>query len=123
MRFALILISAIGFALPAALPVRAAETPFDAGLYRLAEILGSLHFLRNLCGEPGTSWRDEMEKLLASENPDAERRARFIASFNRGYRSFQTTYTVCTSSAVEAINRYTREGETISSEIASRYGN
>ena len=123
MRFALILVSALSFALPAALPARAVETPFDAGLYRLAEILGTLHFLRNLCGEAGTSWRDEMEKLLASENPDAERRAKFIASFNRGYRSFQTTYTVCTSSAVEAINRYTREGETISSEIASRYGN
>jgi uncharacterized protein (TIGR02301 family) len=110
-------------ALIAVSPARAAEAPFDAGLYRLAEILGSLHFLRNLCGETGTSWRDEMEKLLASENPDAERRARFIASFNRGYRSFQTSYTVCTSSAVEAIKRYTREGETISSDIASRYGN
>lgn len=110
-------------ALIAASPARAAEAPFDAGLYRLAEILGSLHFLRNLCGEAGTRWRDEMEKLLASENPDAERRAKFIANFNRGYRSFRTTYTVCTSSAVEAINRYTKEGETISSEIASRYGN
>ena len=105
------------------LPARAAEAPFEPGLMRLAEILGSLHFLRNLCGEKGDQWRVEMEKLLASENPDPARRARFIASFNRGYRSFGSTYTQCTPSATEAINRYMKEGENLSRDIASRYGN
>ena len=105
------------------LPARAAEAPFEPGLMRLAEILGSLHFLRNLCGEKGDQWRAEMEKLLASENPDPSRRARFIASFNRGYRSFGSTYTQCTPSATEAINRYMKEGEDLSRDIASRYGN
>ena len=104
-------------------PVRAAEAPFEPGLMRLAEILGSLHFLRNLCGEKGDRWRAEMEKLLESEKPDPERRARFIASFNRGYRSFNGTYTQCTASATEAIGRYMREGEQLSRDIASRYGN
>ena len=102
---------------------RAAEAPFDPGLMRLAEILGSLHFLRNLCGEKGDQWRGEMQKLLDSENPDPARRARLVASFNRGYRSFGSTYTRCTPSATEAINRYMREGETLSRDIASRYGN
>jgi len=104
-------------------PVRAAEAPFEPGLMRLAEILGSLHFLRNLCGEKGDQWRVEMEKLLETENPDPDRRARFIASFNRGYRSFGTSYTRCTASATEAINRYMKEGEALSRDIASRYGN
>lgn len=104
-------------------PALAAEAPFEPGLMRLAEVLGSLHFLRNLCGEKGDQWRVEMEKLLASENPDPERRARFIASFNRGYRSFGGTYTQCTASATEAISRYMKEGETLSRDIASRYGN
>jgi uncharacterized protein (TIGR02301 family) len=107
----------------APMSVRAAEAPFEPGLMRLAEILGSLHFLRNLCGEKGDRWRAEMEKLLESENPDPERRARFIASFNRGYRSFGSTYSRCTPSATEAINRYMREGEALSRDIASRYGN
>ena len=102
---------------------RAAEAPFEPGLMRLAEILGSLHFLRNLCGEKGDQWRVEMEKLLESENPDPQRRARFIASFNHGYRSFGTSYTRCTASATEAINRYMKEGEALSRDIASRYGN
>jgi len=104
-------------------PAFSAEAPFEPGLMRLAEVLGSLHFLRNLCGEKGDQWRGEMEKLIDSENPDPERRARFIASFNRGYRSFGGTYTQCTASATEAISRYMKEGETLTRDIASRYGN
>jgi uncharacterized protein (TIGR02301 family) len=104
-------------------PALCAEAPFEPGLMRLAEVLGSLHFLRNLCGEKSDQWRSEMEKLLDSENPDPDRRARFIASFNRGYRSFGGTYTQCTPSATEAISRYMKEGETLSRDIASRYGN
>ncbi|KQZ13027.1 hypothetical protein ASD44_02275 [Mesorhizobium sp. Root554] len=104
-------------------PARAVEAPFEPGLMRLAEILGSLHFLRSLCGETGGNWRTEMEKLLESESPDPERKARFIASFNRGYRSFGTAYSQCTPSATEAISRYVKEGEALSRDIASRYGN
>ena len=107
----------------AARPALAAESPFEPGLMRLAEVLGSLHFLRNLCGEKGDQWRGEMEKLIDSENPDPERRARFIASFNRGYRSFDGVYVSCTASATEAIARYMKEGEALTRDIATRYGN
>lgn len=101
----------------------AAEAPFDPSLMRLAEVLGSLHFLRNLCGETGNQWREQMEKLLEAENPEPERRARFIANFNRGYRSFEGTYSTCTASATEAIGRYMKEGEALSREITARFGN
>jgi len=106
-------------------PGRAAgvEAPFEQPLMRLAEVLGSLHYLRNLCGETGNQWRDEMERLLASENPLPERKARFVASFNRGYRSFDGVYVACTASATEAISRYMKEGEALSRDIATRYGN
>jgi uncharacterized protein (TIGR02301 family) len=107
----------------AAVPAAAAEAPFEPGLLRLAEVLGSLHFLRNLCGESGTEWRDQMEKLLEAENPDPVRRAKFIARFNHGYRSFEGTYPACTASATEAISRYMKEGETLTRDIATRYGN
>jgi uncharacterized protein (TIGR02301 family) len=114
----------LAFALVAAPGLaRAVEAPFEPGLLRLAEILGSLHFLRNLCGEKGDRWRTEMENLLETENPDPTRRALLVASFNRGYRSFGSTYTQCTPSATEAINRYMKEGENLSRDIASRYGN
>ena len=111
--------------LPLALarPAAAVDAPFEAGLMRIAEVMGSLHFLRNLCGEKGDQWRQTMERLLAAENPEPERRARFIASFNRGYRSFESTYTKCTASATEAIDRYTVEGENLARDLAARYGN
>lgn len=101
----------------------ASEAPFEQPMLRLAEVLGSLHYLRNLCGETGETWRKEMEDLLATENPVPERRAKFIASFNRGYRSFDGVYVSCTASATEAITRYMKEGEALARDIATRYGN
>lgn len=105
-------------------PAHANESPFEGQLQRLAEILGSLHYLRNLCGESGQEWRSRMETLLETEAPtDVERRERFIASFNRGYSGFESTYSTCTASAIEAINRYMREGEALTRDTASRFGN
>lgn len=104
-------------------PAPAAEAPFQPRLLRLAEVLGSLHYLRNLCGEEGTQWRDEMQKLIDAENPAADLRARYVASFNRGYRSYEGTYVKCTASATEAIARFMKEGEELSRDIAVRFGN
>jgi uncharacterized protein (TIGR02301 family) len=110
-------------ALLAARPAAAEEAAFEQNLLRLAEVLGSLHYLRNLCGEKGDSWRKEMETLLQTEEPDEVRKARFVASFNRGYRSFETAYSTCTPSAIESIRRYMKEGETLTRDVAARYGN
>ncbi len=74
---------------------RARRTPrrFDADLQRLAEILGSLHYLRSICGSnEGQKWRNEMTALMDAETPAGERRARMVASFNRGYNDFQRSY-------------------------------
>lgn len=119
---AAILLAMLGTA-SAAAQTAVAEPPFEPRLMRLAEVLGSIHYLRNLCGEKGNQWRDEMEKLLAAENPEPARRARFVASFNRGYRSFDGIYVNCTASATAAIGRYMKEGEALSRDIASRFGN
>ncbi len=115
----LAMLAALGTAQPSA----AVEAPYEQNLLRLAEVLGSLHYLRNVCGESGDAWRKEMERLLDTENPDAQRRARFVASFNRGYRSFEAVYATCTASAVESIRRYMKEGETLTRDVAARYGN
>ena len=116
----IILVIALAFAAPTA---RATESPFEGQLLRLAEIFGSLHYLRNLCGEDGQAWRERMEALLDAENPDEARRTRFVASFNRGYRSFEGTYGACTASAIEAIRRYMQEGEALTRDTATRFGN
>lgn len=123
MRRVSTIILAISLALALTRPAAAVDAPYEPGLMRIAEVMGSLHFLRNLCGDKGDRWRQTMERLLAAENPAPERRARFIASFNRGYRTFESTYTTCTLSATEAISLYTVEGENLARDLASRYGN
>src|SRR5687768_18448693 len=65
---------------------------FDGELQRLAEILGTLHYLRGICGSnEGTKWRNEMQALIDAETPSGDRRARMIAGFNRGNNGFQQT--------------------------------
>ena len=117
---------AVFLALPSA-PARAVEggaAPFDGDLQRLGEILGALHYLRDLCGaKEGQKWRNEMQALIEAETSAGERRAKIVASFNRGYRSFQQTYRTCTPAANLAIRRYLEEGAKISREITARYAN
>ena len=101
-----------------------AAAPFDAGLQRLAEILGTLHYLRGICGSnEGGKWRNEMQALIDAETPSGERRARMIAGFNRGYNGFQQTYRSCTPAASVAIRRYIDECSKISRDLTARYAN
>ncbi len=118
---ATLVVTSVLLAWPA--PSRAAEGAYEPQLMRLAEILGSLHFLRNLCGEEGDGWRRQMEALLQSENPEPMRRARMVARFNHGYAAFEANYTVCTEAAAEAVRRYMREGEALTRDAVGRFGN
>ena len=107
-------------------PARAqdAAAPFDGDLQRLAEILGTLHYLRGICGSnEGPKWRNQMQALIDAETPSGERRARMSAGFNRGYNGFQQTYRSCTPAASVAIRRYIEEGSKISRDLTARYAN
>ena len=105
-------------------PVSNAAAPFDGDLQRLAEILGTLHYLRGICGtNEGQKWRGEMQALVDAETPSGERRTRMIASFNRGYNGFQQSYRTCTPAATVAIKRYLDEGSKISRDLTARYAN
>jgi uncharacterized protein (TIGR02301 family) len=101
-----------------------AAAPFDGDLQRLAEIMGSLHYLRAICGaKEGQKWRNEMQALIDAEAPNGERRRKIVAGFNRGYQGFQQTYRTCTPAADLAIRRYLDEGAKIAREITARYAN
>ena len=109
----------------AAVPVQdSAPAPYDADLQRLAEILGSLQYLRTVCGSnEGQKLRNEMQALIDSEAPSGERRRQIVARFNRGYRGFEQTYRTCTPAADLAIRRYLDEGARIARDITARYAN
>lgn len=88
--------------------------PYDERLLRLSEILGAVHYLRELCGaDEGQVWRQRMGELLQAEGSSALRRARLTRSFNKGYRSYSRTYNTCSPSAQTAINRFLTEGAQI----------
>jgi uncharacterized protein (TIGR02301 family) len=128
--FALFLL-AIGLLVAPARAQEAAETPppapvvapYDDGLVRLSEILGSMHYLRELCGaSEGTLWRDQMQGVIDAEQADGERLARLVDGFNRGYEGFKSVYRTCTPAATLAVDRYMLEGARIARDIAARYG-
>lgn len=105
-------------------PPQSTPAPYDRDLQRLSEILGSLHFLRGICGaNEGQKWRDEAQALIETEAPTGERHQQMIASFNRGYRAFQQSYRTCTPAANVAIRRYLEEGAKIARDITARYAN
>ena len=137
MRMFRLLIAALILAFAPSASLRAQETtatvdapqekpaPYDDRLTRLSEIMGAVHYLRNLCGNASEpEWRQSMEKLIDTESAgEPKRRERLVAAFNRGYRSFASVYTVCTAAAVTAELSYRNEGATLAMEIATRYGN
>ncbi len=96
--------------------VAASDTkPYDDKILRLSEILGAVHYLRELCGaNEGQYWRDRMRELTDAEGTSALRRAKLARAFNQGYRSYSRTYNTCSPSAQTAITRFLSEGTQIS---------
>jgi uncharacterized protein (TIGR02301 family) len=115
---------------PAAPPVASAPpaeekpAPYDAQMTRLAEVLGSISYLRSLCGTAKEDWRASMRQLLDADTAnEPRRRERLTAAYNRGYRSFAAVHTSCTDAARTAAERYRNEGATLATEITARFGN
>jgi uncharacterized protein (TIGR02301 family) len=93
--------------------------PYDDKLLRLSEVLGAIHYLRELCGaSEGQLWRDRMKELMDAEGSSPLRRAKLTQSFNNGYRSYSRTYNSCTPSARTAISRFLAEGADIADGLA-----
>ncbi len=95
---------------------------YETDLLRLAEVIGSLAFLRGLCEAPDADeWPQRMRDLLEAEGPD--RAERLAGAYNRGYAAFALTYRRCTPAAEIAIARFLEEGDALARMIATRYGN
>ena len=124
-RYIIALALVIGLAGPShSAQAQATNTSLDDSLSRLSEILGALHYLRPICGfKEADRWRTEMQALIDAEAQGADRRARMVAGFNRGYGGFQQTYRTCTPAAEVAIRRYLEEGAKIAREVTARYAN
>lgn len=111
---------AVTLLLAASPPAAAQDTrPYDEKLMRLSEILGAVHYMRELCGaDDGQLWRDRMRELMEAEGSSALRRARLTRSFNKGYYGYSRTYKTCTPSAQTAISRFLSEATQIADSLA-----
>ncbi|MGD9739570.1 MAG: TIGR02301 family protein [Bauldia sp.] len=103
-------------------PALAQLPPYAAQMERLAEILGSLHYLAGLCDEGPSPWREAMIGLLDAEAPAEPFRARIIDRFNVGYASFAAVYQRCTDAAEAAITRYREEGAALAARVTVDFG-
>lgn len=101
----------------------AAPPPYEPQLLRLAEIMGALSYLRDLCGDgDGNEWRRRMQALIEAEARNQRQKAVMAGAFNKGFRGFELTYRTCTPHARAVIIRYLAEGRRIARDVASRYG-
>lgn len=107
-----------------AAPIVPSGAPFMEPMQRLALVMGSMSFLRQLCGDPAAGvWASSMKSLFEIQDlPEPDRRS-LIASYNSGYRGFASTYRSCTAAAQVAMERYKTEGATLARDIVARYGN
>ncbi|CAN7495667.1 TIGR02301 family protein [Bosea sp. LjRoot90] len=97
--------------------------PYEPQLLKLAEIIGSLAYLRTLCeAREAQDWRERMAALLESEGRSPQRRERLASAYNRGYRAYSATHRTCSDGSQEASARLAVEGEKLAKALASRFG-
>ena len=97
--------------------------PYENQMIRLAETLGSLHYLSNLCSDKTSLWRDQMNELITAEKADTNRRKMLISAFNNSYRTYSDNYSQCTDQALKAIERFKQQGEKLTEALVAHYGN
>lgn len=97
--------------------------PYEPQLLKLAEIMGSLAYLRTLCaGKEAQEWRDRMAALVEAEGRTPLRRERLTSAYNRGFRAYSLTHRACSDGTQEASTRLAGEGERLARSLAGRYG-
>jgi uncharacterized protein (TIGR02301 family) len=104
-------------------PAAERPPPYEPQLLRLAEMIGALAYLRNLCGDgDGDKFRGKMAALLEAEGATEQRRDLLAGAYNRAFEDYQTSYRVCTPAAREVISRYLNETARLAADVVGRYG-
>ena len=96
--------------------------PYEPQLLRLAELMGALTYLRDLCGAgDGAAFRAKFASLLETEATAPARKETLAGAFNRGLRDYEMTYRACTPAAREIVARFLDEAARIAKDVATRY--
>ena len=91
-------------------------------MLRLAEVLGALTTMRQLCGAPDAGqWRQRMQALLDAEGTPAVRRDRLAGAYNEGLQGYELAYRSCTGNARAVIARFLAEGMRLALDVENRF--
>ena len=98
--------------------------PQERPLTELAEALGALAFLSQLCSPAAdpNPWRARMETLLKAEGESSGAQEKMIGAFNAGFQDYSTTYRQCTDAARTAERVLTRDAARHARDIERRFG-
>jgi uncharacterized protein (TIGR02301 family) len=94
--------------------------PYESRILRLAEILGALAYLDDVCGAKA-DWRARMQQFLEAEAKTADRKERLAGSFNRSFHDYELSYPSCTASAQVVISRFLSEGGQLARDVVNRF--
>lgn len=106
-------------------PVAVPEGPppaYERDLMRLAEVLGALSVLRDVCAQDGEAIRTRMQVLLDAEAPPGPRRERLAGAYNKAARGYGLTHVRCSETSRAAMERFLTEAATLTRTIANRFG-
>ncbi|WOF73179.1 TIGR02301 family protein [Parvibaculaceae bacterium PLY_AMNH_Bact1] len=93
----------------------------EGEMVRLAEILGAVHHLREVCNaNEGQLWRSKMQDLLRHEKPVPDMKELMVARFNRAYHQHRLAYPRCTGQARADAARFLDEGSGLTQRLAAR---
>ncbi|MDB5572366.1 MAG: hypothetical protein JWN93_3549 [Hyphomicrobiales bacterium] len=106
---------------PAPAPLESTP-PYERQLLRLAEIMGALAWLSDICGSgESAQWQKRMSALMDAEGATDARRERLAGAYNRGFRGYEAVHRSCTPSAELIMGRFLEEGARIARDVASQY--
>ncbi len=108
---------------PSPSPARVEPPPYEANLLRLAELMGALAYLRDLCHDgDGAEFRRRIAGLIETDpRPQADKDL-LAGAFNHGFDGYRLTYRVCTANARATIAAYLSESERLAKAVTARYG-
>ncbi len=103
-------------------PPPPAAAPYEGDLLRLAEVLGALAYLRDICDDgDGARFRERMAALIEGDPRAQEARDQMAGAFNRGFEGYRLSYRACTGNARDAIDAYLNEAGRLAHDLAARY--
>ena len=97
-----------------------ASTALPAKAIQLAEILGAIHHLRDICGtNEGQLWRNKMIEMIGVLEPSDADRQRLVKNFNDSFYRYKNAYPGCTATASRQSDRLMQDGQRLAEELAA----